>query len=197
MKYYRLWHGYPPKEEHWGRDWTIKFDPPDVECVVKLKKGNEVTDWNPRTAGRCPDASFVVDFTAASGRTWPIMSSRMKRLVEEICPGDIQYLRFRLVNDPGKPRIAARTMYLGNVLTIVDCIDRNRTKVSNDDWTPRPNGQLEVRGPIWMKRSAIADKRFFRIYFPPMLVREDVKELIDAEGFRGVAFVEEMPVSDD
>lgn len=185
-------------EDHWGRDWIFKFDPPDVEGMVKLKKGNELVGWNSRTEGRCPDASFVVDFTTASGRTWPIFSARMKRFVEGLIPGDLQYLPFRLVNDPDKPKIPARTMYLGNVLKVVDCMDRQRTNVRNDDWTPRPNGMFEVRGPVWLRRSLIEDERFFVIDgTPTMVVREDAKELIEAEGFRGVAWVQEMLVSDD
>ncbi|WP_442485495.1 imm11 family protein [Aeoliella sp. SH292] len=199
MKYFHLWHGFPPEQPEWGRPWNVEFDPPDVESMVKLRKGKELNDWNPRTQGKCPDASFSVDFTVASGRSWPIFSPRMKRVMESICPGDIQYLPFCLVNDPGKPKIANRTMYLGNVTTIVDCIDRVRTKVRNDDWTPRPNGTIQVRYPIWLKRSAMSGRRFFRVngYFTPMIVREDIKEQIEAGDFRGVVFVREMPVSDD
>ncbi|TWT36827.1 hypothetical protein KOR34_17720 [Posidoniimonas corsicana] len=198
MKYYYLWHGYPPKQAHWGREWRVKFEPPDVEGMVKLRGPKELGDWNRQTEGRCPDASFVVDFTVASGRSWPIFSARMKQFVEGLVPGDLQYLPFRLVNDPDKPKIPARTMYLGNVLTVVDCIDRQRTKVRNDDWTPRPNGMFEVRGPVWLRRSLIADERLFVIGgTPTMVLREDVKELIEAEGFRGVVIVQEMPVTDD
>ena len=70
-------------------------------------KGMEIADLIPNTLG------------------YTIMSERLKTLIAERSKAKVEWLRFTLLNHKG--RKAADNLWVANVLTVVDAIDRDRT----------------------------------------------------------------------
>jgi hypothetical protein len=197
MKFYFLWEYRQPTST--GAPFHLEFHRDVTNRLRTHPRGELVHDWNVATVAVCNEVPFTTDFVIVSGVYWPAVSERLKCLFEDRYPNCVQFLPFTLVAASNECPIEGANMYLGNVLSVVDCIDRRRTKVRNDDWAPRPNGTYQVRRPIWLKRSKVLAHPLFLIegVATEIIARQDLCDEIQAGGFLGCYAVEEMPVSDD
>ena len=157
-----------------------------------MREGTPVTDWNDRFIATYPPPEFVhVDFQPAN---WPILSPRFQEFFAKQYPCAFQFLPLRLQMPDGTGEVQG--FAVGQALRRIDCLNRERTRVRKDDWTPRPNGVFNVQGTPCLSKAAIGDAAVFRIFGTPikLIVREDVKDAIEAAGFTGCRF-REIPTS--
>jgi len=134
----------------------------------------------------CPDPP-VFDFGLADN-AWPVFSPQMRRLMEAIAPGLIQFLPFRFQRPDGTGQVTSYCV--GQLLRRVDCLDRTRTKVRNN-WQPVNSwGDLGIYRPIVVSRRLIGEERLFRIQGKcgSIVIREDIKDAIENAGFKGHRF---------
>jgi hypothetical protein len=191
LKYYR-WQGIAPRLPNGDCCWTIDF-PLDYFRPLP-DSGRRVTKWNPKLIGVYPEAPATVDFCDGGTRIYPIFSLRLRRFFESQYPKVIQFLPFRLERDDGKFPMTGYA--LGNYLKVIECVDRRRTKVAENDWTPMDSGAYRIRGPVILNGSAIRGAVCFRVRGYPgcIVVDSSLHERLEQGGFVGCRF-EELQVS--
>lgn len=162
---------------------------PDLEFNgFWMVEGKPVIGWT--------DYMIAVYMCAATPRfefgmalnSWPIFSPAMQALMERLTPGVIQFLPFRFQRLNGKDQVAGYCV--GQILRVVDCLDRQRTSVRNN-WEPiNAGGDFGVMRPFALSRSGIGDEKLFRIQGKrgTIVIREDVRHAIESAGFSGQRF---------
>lgn len=162
---------------------------PDLEFNgFWMVEGKPVIGWT--------DYMIAVYMCAATPRfefgmalnSWPIFSPAMQALMERLTPGVIQFLPFRFQRLNGKDQVAGYCV--GQILRVVDCLDRHRTQVDNN-WQPiNSYGDFGVLRPFVLSRSLIGDEKLFRIQgnCGRIVIREDVRHAIESAGFGGQRF---------
>ena len=153
-----------------------------------MVEGEPVIGWNEYMIAvyLCADTP-VFDFGLGVDG-WPLFSPRMRNLMEDIAPGLIQYLPFRFQRPDGTGQVVG--YYVGQMLRLVDCLDRVRTKVGNG-WEPINNfGDFGTYRPFFISRHLTSDERLFRIRgnSQSIVIRQDLKQAIEEAGFRGQRF---------
>jgi len=132
--------------------------------------------------------SSVAELMVRSIPPWPIFSPAMHRLMDGLVPGLIQFLPFRFQRPDGTGQVAGH--FVGQILCIVDCLDRAKTKVRSN-WNPINEwGDFNTYRPLVVSRTLIGDKRLFRIKGNclSIVIREDLKDEIEHAGFTGQRF---------
>jgi len=170
-----------------GQLSTISF-PEDDFNGWWMVEGTEVEGWDERLIAVYPaDEAPNFDFTEAMN-SWPVFSSKMRGFLAKEAPGMIQFLPFRLQREDGTAEVLG--FCVGQVLRVIDCLDRNRTKVAND-WKPiNEFGDYDTRGPLVLDRNLIGKERLFRIRGDCLhiVIREDLRDAIEGAGFAGHRF---------
>jgi hypothetical protein len=108
--------------------------------------------------------------------------------MDGIVPGLIQFLPFRFQRPDGTGQVA--DYCVGQILNLLDCLDRARTKVRKN-WEPINDiGDFDTYRPLVLSRSLIGDERLFRIKgnCRSIVIREDLKDAIENAGFEGERF---------
>ena len=114
---------------------------------------------------------------------WPIFSERMRDFLNGQCPGLVQFLPFRLQRPDGSAQTGRYSV--GQVLRLVDCLDKERTKI-RESWAPiNEFGDFAVLRPLVLSSKIIGDHQLFRIkgHSGSVVIREDLKDAIEAAGF--------------
>jgi len=153
-----------------------------------MVEGKPVIGWNEYLIGvyLCPETP-VFDFGLARN-AWPLFSPRMRTFIEDAIPDAIQFLPFRFQRPDGSGQIADYSV--GQILLLVDCLDRTRTKVRNN-WEPINGwGDFGTYRPMVVSRSLVGDNRLFRIKgcCRSIVIREELKNAIEDAGFQGQRF---------
>jgi hypothetical protein len=133
-------------------------------------KGMEIADLIPNTLG------------------YTMMSERLKTLIAERSKAKVEWLRFTLLNHKG--RKAADNLWVANVLTLVDAIDRERTV--GEPYPAKPEWYL-VTDQLYIRPEKVDAKLdMFRLGEMPrrIIVRDDLKAAIEKAGMTGVLFHE-------
>jgi len=159
-----------------------------------MDEGKRITNWDPTltaVASDGPDASL--DFMFAD-HAWPLFSSRLQRHFNKHYPETFQFLPFEF--SPKDKSYINRDFAVGQCLHLVDGLDRERTSVDNDDWTPRANGTLRVNYPFHVIYDHVKDLPAFRLVGSPvqLFVRDDVQRSILDFGFSGCRFDPNNPI---
>lgn len=153
-----------------------------------FREGRPVSQWDGNMqAVYHGEESVLFDFGIADN-SWPVFSQRMRRFLEKRAPGLIQFLPFKLLLENNGTEVT--TFSLGQVLVLLDCLDRVQTKVRNK-WQPINNwGDFGTVPPIVLMEELIGDSQLFRIkgHCTWIIVREDLKEAIEQAGFLGQRF---------
>ena len=153
-----------------------------------MTEGKPVIGWNEYLIAvyLCPDPPQFGFGMACNA--WPVFSPGMRKLMEDLAPGLIQFLPFRFQRPDGTGQI---TDYcVGQLLKRVDSLDRTQTKVRNN-WEPiNAWGDFGVFPPIVLRRSLIGEEKLFRIQGKciTMVIREDLKTAIENAGFKSQRF---------
>ncbi len=155
-----------------------------------MVEGKPVIGWHEYLIAvyLCPDTP-VFDFGLARN-AWPICSPQMRRLLEEKARELIEFLPFRFQRLDGSGQVTGYSVT--QILRLVDCLDRSRTKVRNN-WEPiNKYGDFATYWPVdvVLDRSLIAQKTVFRVkgHCGSIVIREDLKNAIEDAGFKEQRF---------
>lgn len=180
---------------HYGKNsvWFVEMPDGELDGVMD---GVQIPNWTvarsfyPRGPLRAQD--FMLDLDG-----WPVFSSRLQSSWDDQYPGTIQFLPLLLSHKDGTNPVSGYA--IANILPLIDCLDRIRTKASNDDWTPRSNGTVRALHPFCLRRSAIQNYPILRIRDSPapIIVRADAAHLLESSGFTGVRLQDHFLFSDD
>ena len=170
-----------------GSPWFISFGNQASVRGFWFVEGIQIPDWDENELkGSCPNGKNLSrDFMLAENG-WPLFSSKLRSLIQDSFPNIIQFLPFKYasLNTP------VQRMYIGQLLVLVDGIDRENTKVDDDDWTPRANGTFRVQHPIVLKSRVVCDFPIMHVIGNPrpIYVRDDLKRLIEESDCSGARF---------
>lgn len=132
------------------------------------KPGIEIADLIPNTLG------------------YTMMSERLKTLIAKTSKSKVEWLRFTLLNHKG--RKAADDLWVANVLTMVDAVDRDRT--IGEPYPAKPEWYL-VTDQLYIKPEKVKPELdLFRLGEMPrrIIVRDDLKAAIESEKMTGALF---------
>jgi hypothetical protein len=136
--------------------------------MAPFAKGIEIPDLIPNTLG------------------YTMMSERLKALIAERSKTKVEWLRFTILNHKG--RKAADNLWVANVLTIVDAIDRDRT--IGEPYPAKPEWYL-VTDELYIRPEKVDPALdMFRLGEMPrrIIVRDDLKSAIEKAGMTGTLF---------
>lgn len=117
---------------------------------------------------------------------YTMMSDRFKTFIAGRSKSNVEWLRFTLRNHKG--RVASDRLWVANVLTTVNCVDRQRTV--GDPYPANPEWYF-VTDKLYIDPAKVDPKLdLFRLGEMPrrMIVRDDLKSAIEKEGMTGVLF---------
>ncbi len=118
-----------------------------------------------------------------------IISEKMKLfLQQEISDGSIEYLPITIINHKG--RAEPDPYYVLHPRTLVDCIDLEASEV---EWNPLDPEEINDCEGLVLNTDAIPENcRLFRLthWGSEILVRSDLAEKLEEEGFTGLYFPE-------
>jgi len=147
-------------------------------------KGTPVPDWDPRQIAVYGPGEFRErDYfdTSPHGRPFPLFSPRFQSAIEERFPRELQFLPLRLLKPNGTGEV--RGYALGNVLTLLDCLDRERTKGTWYD------GRFIVLLGSRTLKSPDFRGGLFRLKEGTIIASEAFKSMAEEQGFVGLDFV--------
>jgi hypothetical protein len=154
----------------------------------RMVKGVPVIDWDRNVQAVHRGKKPVSFHFGLTNSLWLIFSAKMRKLLKRYVPEFVNVLPFRLVLQDGSE---VKAYGVGQLL-LVDCLDRDRTKVKNN-WMPVNDfGDVGAYDPIVLNRTLIADNVLFRVKgkCSMVVVRDDLKEIIEHAGFDGQRFNE-------
>ncbi len=154
-----------------------------------LLDGRKIEKWNVRNHAQCLNDGIREDF-ALSTVLVPIHSARLKAFIEEIAPGEVQYLPLKIYNK-GTGEIEG--YHIGNVLKIIDCLDRENTihqETESKDSRSGRSGKLSEKKNIVLNPALIGDAKIFRLkdWEFMIIVRDDVVKAVKKSGFSASRF---------
>jgi hypothetical protein len=175
--------------EWWGELDSIEIIFPDRQFNgFFMVEANPVIGWNEYLiAVYLSEHTPRFDFGIARN-SWPVASPLMRTFLEAQLPGLVQYLPFRFQRFDGSAQVTG--YHVCQFLEHVDCIDRTKTKVRKD-WEPiNSYGDFATLQPLVLDKRLIGDARLFRIKgcCGTIVIREDLKSLIERAGFKGQRF---------
>lgn len=112
----------------------------------------------------------------------------MRSFLEKEAAGLVQYLPFRLRRPDGTGNVQG--YFVGQILRLVDCLDRERTEVRLN-WEPvNEFGDFDTYRPLVIKESMLGNERLFRLKGASrtIVMREDLKDAMAIAGFAGHRF---------
>ncbi|MHC9543445.1 MAG: suppressor of fused domain protein [Vulcanimicrobiota bacterium] len=153
-----------------------------------LLHGRKIEKWNIRNHALCLKDGIREDFVLSTVLV-PIHSARLKTFIEEIAPGEVQYLPLKIYKD-GREEIEG--YYIGNVLRIVDCVDREQMHQDSESKARLPgrSGKLNEKDSIVLNPALVGDAKIFRLkdWEYVLIVRDDVVKEIKKAGFSASRF---------
>ena len=154
----------------------------------RIAEGQPMGEHHPARARLDMDtrhAGIVVPDLVANNFHLHIVSSRLKSLLEADAEGE--FLPVSIYNHKG--RVAEEDCYIANVFTVVECVDRGRSRCIESASRP---GQLSILKSLQLDPQRIpADARLFRLKEMPALIiiRGDLRSRLEEAGVTGVRYV--------
>jgi len=150
--------------------------------------GRKIEKWSIRNHALCLKDGIREDFILSTVLI-PIHSARLKTFIEEIAPGEVQYLPLKIYKD-GRKEIEG--YYIGNVLRIVDCVDKEQTHQDSESKARLPgrSGKPGAKDSIVLDPALVGDAKIFRLkdWEFVLIVRDDVVKEIKKAGFSASRF---------
>jgi hypothetical protein len=160
----------------------------NVDDVHDMKKGLSRAENFPEDACFHMDPDFPRAIKLADNLfnldRMAVVSDPLKNMIAERDPKHTEMLKVSIINH--KERVAADNYWIVHPTLVVDCIDRNK---SNLHWNKiDPNFISGCFGLVLKQEEIDPDLLFFRPKHLPtiILVREDLAEEIEDEGFSGL-----------
>ncbi|MBS0266504.1 MAG: hypothetical protein JSS02_31520 [Planctomycetes bacterium] len=152
-----------------------------------LFQGTPVDNWNPKMVSIVSDEGAWRDMPYTAGELH-IMSDRFRRLLDQIAPQAIQWLRFRIRTPFGQ---TLRKRYsIANYMTMRDVIDRRASCLSRGGtWGLDKSHRYNIDRLVLSERK-IGDANLFRIYGQPdvVVISEKGFEILVRAGISGCTF---------
>ena len=117
-----------------------------------------------------------------------LVSDALKKVLEEMVTNRVEYVPVRIINHKG--RVASEDYFVVNPLDLCDAIDFEQSDV---EWNSiDPNVLSDCYELVLHEDRIPSDYTLFRLkHFPTeVLLRRDVVERLEAEGFTGLRFIE-------
>ncbi len=173
--------------------WFLEFDMVTLGGC-NMQNGRAIEKWNSAVIASAPDkVDCVCDFML-SLNGWPIFGPKLQNIISHHFPNSVQFLLF---NAPFHiENKAGGKLAVGQILRSTDGIDREHSKVDNDDWTPRENGTYRLQYPVHLRYDSISGEAIFRTLFNsgPIYVRDDFRAICEREQVSGMRFDSNVPV---
>jgi hypothetical protein len=147
-------------------------------------KGTPVTDWDARQLavygpGEFHERDYVE--TSPHSRPFPLFSPRFQAAIEQWFPREVQFLPLRLIKPNGTGEVSGYA--LGNVLTMLDCLDREQT---HGTWY---NGRfITLLGSLTLKSPDFSGA-LFRLKEGTIIASAAFKSMVEEQGFADLDFV--------
>ncbi len=184
----------PAFPEHYkGQPWTVRFNRDHLNGYW-MDEGEQIQNWDPSLEAVSSDGPDVsLDFMFAD-HAWPLFSKRLQLLLNDGWPETFQFLPFTF--SPKDKSYVNADFSVGQCLHLVDGLDRDRTGVDNDDWTPRANGTLRVNYPYYVIYNRVKNCPAFRLVGSAvqLFIRNDVQQAILESGYTGSRFDQNHPI---
>jgi hypothetical protein len=159
----------PPFCIELGDEWRYRGHP----------RGKPVEDWNPKQLAVYGPREFVErDYHQLS--PFPMFSPRFQTVIREQFPGEGQFLPLRLQKPNGTEEVGGYA--LGNVLTVIDCLERERTVGTSYNRQFIPVGLPTLTEPNF--RGGL-----FRLKEGNIVATNRLKAIAEELGLSGVRFV--------
>jgi hypothetical protein len=182
---------FPPHYK--GEPWKPRFGVVQFDGFW-LREGKQLPNWDPNTRAYTPDGPDVsLDFMFAD-HAWPMFSSRLRQLLDQVCPGAFQFLP--VVFGPKNEAYLNTDFSLGQALHLIDGFDRDKQKVDSGDWTPRANGSFRTQYPYYVHYDKVKDYPVFRLLGSSvqLFIRSDIQKAIEESGLTGCRFDRNHPI---
>ena len=115
-------------------------------------------------------------------------SRRLKEFFEEKAVIKVEYLPITILNHKGKP--AGRDYFIINPIEPIECIDLQRSDVR---WDPMDETTIKGVSRLVIDETKIESGRVLfrpKAFYWVILIHRRLAEMIDAQGFTGVCWVE-------
>lgn len=159
----------------------------------ELYRPRRVVQWDPRFTIECDGKGPIEDMPWVTGATRPIVSDRLRCLLEERAPGHAQYLPVKLILRRKQLRVGP--YWLANWLYEVECHDEELT-----EWLPTKDSEGHpMIGHLVVDPTRVPrDRIVFLIKYAPfqVLIRGDLKEAMELTRMKGPQF-DDVPHSGD
>jgi hypothetical protein len=169
-----------------------------LEGLQKVQDEYEIAEGVPRAKNFPQDARFVMSKRHKKQialadcldnlEAQPVVSERLKKFVESHEAKMVEFLKVVIINHKGKP--IPEPYYIMSPLTIVDCIDQERSKIRWNNIDPEfISGVLKL---VLKAETIDPDLLLFRpkhLNDRVLINRKFAKEIEDA-GFTGMTFME-------
>lgn len=162
-----------------------------------LMAGRRIDDWDPEVIAYQEGGTVQVDFPFTSPDL-PVHSPKLRWIVEHHALSEVQYLPLRILHQNDQNEVEGYC--IANYLTIVDCVDRERAayEIWTEDnllyWEKRPHllGTFRDITKLVLNSRRISNLSVFRLWGWEMvvIVREDLKQAIEAAALTGCRFTE-------
>lgn len=169
--------------------------PPDYGHSEAFWKHLPINDWNPKSVAYYSGEELPEFDCHSADVNKVVVSDEFARFVMKQAPNAMQYLPMRLQNCWGAGEILG--FGIAHVIRVVDCIDRERTELDDEDegWNREPYGSFRICGELVLSESKIGDESLFLVdgYTVVLCMREDLAMAIGHQFPRG-SFLKEMQV---
>jgi hypothetical protein len=160
-----------------GEEYILEFPWEVWEC-------GPAAGWNESLTAFYDPGRFRKFDLALGDNDWPVFSERLRRFLEKEVPGCIRFFPILLSHSDGSGEISGYCV--GELLKVVDCIDRSQT-ISTNNWVLAGRNQsFQLQAPIILDPKPIGEERLFRVkgYSRPIVVTDDLKKAVQAGSFR-------------
>ncbi|WP_141617125.1 DUF1629 domain-containing protein [Myxococcus sp. AB036A] len=117
----------------------------------------------------------------------PMVSDKLKSLLEKEAGVEIEFLPFSLYNHKG--RVAAEACFIANVIGTHECVDAAKTRGEKSIISP---GQFEALSQLTLDSAKVpSDAKLFRVNVFPraLIIRDDLRATLEREGITGIRYV--------
>ncbi|OJH37534.1 hypothetical protein BON30_29275 [Cystobacter ferrugineus] len=116
----------------------------------------------------------------------PMVSGKLKVILETSAEVDIEFLPFTLYNH--KKRLAADDCFIANVLGTHDCADMTKTRGEKSLISP---GQFEALSVLALDPAKVPDAKLFRLSVFPraLIIRNDLRTVFEHGGVSGIRYI--------
>ncbi|MCP3104750.1 hypothetical protein LZ198_38380 [Myxococcus sp. K15C18031901] len=134
-------------------------------------------------------AGVPLDFSTAGPGQAPVVSERVASLLRELAPDDVQLFPVAVEGE-------TQPFFLLNVAREIRCIDDEASEevqyFTEADGLPDKVGRYRSVIGLRIDKSKVGAARVFRLWgnFIPIVVDEDIKDALEANGIRGGQFEE-------